>query len=290
MRALATALLTLALALGALGLAIAAPHRGRTPEPKAATGGASGALQISNSLDGQAVFSAAAMRPGQTVTGSVRIGNAGDTAGRFSVHATDVRDTPGPYGGALSGRVQLALIDVTRADQPVTVFAGTPAAFATVDLGTFEPGAQRDYRVAAMLPDGGPLDNVLQGAALSFGLEWRATATGGGAPPAAVAPTPAAPSAAVAGEPVAQAPAASCVKRRRLSVRLKAPRGVRVRSATVKVNGKVTARVKGAKRRVRVRLRRVRGNRIRVVVSVRAMNGRSYKSKRSYPACTRGQS
>lgn len=291
MRALATALISVAMALGALGLAIAAPHRGRAPEPKAAFGGASGALQISNSRAGQSVFGAAAMRPGQTVTGSVRIGNAGDVAGRFSVRPADVIDAPGPYGGVLSARLQLALVDVTRAGQPVTVYAGTAAAFGAVQLGTFEPGAQRDYVVAATLPVDS--DNSFQGSALSLGLEWRASGAGGaGTPPGTGTPpptgtAPGTPAGGSPGSPPVPSPARQCVKRRRLTVRLKAPRGARVRSATVKVNGNVKARVKGAKRRVRVKLRGVRTARVKLVVRVRTSNGRSYTSKHSYSVCKR---
>jgi hypothetical protein len=68
-------------------------------------------------------------------------------------------------------------------------------------------------------------------------------------------------------------------------VRLAAPGGARVLAATVKVNGKVKARVKGAKPSVRVTLRRLPARRIRVEVSVSASNGRSYTSKRSYRPC-----
>ena len=53
-------------------------------------------MSIANSRDGQAVFSAAAMRPGEGVSGTVRIGNDGDVAGRFAVRGSGVQDTAGP--------------------------------------------------------------------------------------------------------------------------------------------------------------------------------------------------
>jgi hypothetical protein len=296
MRALATALISSAMALGAFGLAIAAPHQGHPREPRAALGGTSGVLQISNSREGQAVLTATAMRPGQTVTGGVRIGNAGDVAGRFSVRPADVRETRGPFGGLLSERLQLALYDVTR-PEPVAIYSGTPAAFGSIDLGTFERGAQRDYVVAATLPDGGLPDtdfggdNRFQGSTLSLGLEWRATASGGTGwtvtPPSAVAPPGTAPPASTGSDSLGRPRAGTCIKRRRLTLRVKAPGGARVLSATVKVNGKVKARVKRPTKRARVRLRRLPARRITVVVSVRASNGRSYTSSRSYNACKR---
>ena len=128
MRPLVTALASVVMALFALGLAIAAPHRGGPAEPKAAIDDASGALLISNSRAGEAVFSAPPMAPGETVSGDVRIGNAGQLAGRFSVGVTGVQDAPGPYGGRLSQRVQLALVDITGA--PVTMYSGTAAGLA----------------------------------------------------------------------------------------------------------------------------------------------------------------
>lgn len=292
MRALVTALASAAMALGAFGLAVAAPHSGGPDAPRAALAAASGAVQIANSRADEALFSAAAMRPGQGVSGSVRIGNAGDSAGSFSVRLSDVQDTPGPYGGRLSQRVQLALVDETDAARPVTLYAGTAAGFGAIELGTIEPGAQRGYRLAAALPsaDG---DNNFQGSALSLGLEWRASASGGAPVPTPVPPTTVAPTPAAGGDVLADthglAPAGACVKRRSLKLRLKAPRGLRVRSATVKVGRQVKARVTSAKKRVRVKTRGLPAGRVTFVVSVRASNGRSYTSKRRLSTCKRAR-
>ena len=190
MRTIATAVVSVAMALSALGLAMAAPHIGGQVAPKAVAAGASGALRIANSREGQAVFAAGAMRPGESVSGTVRIGNDGDVPGRFSVRGSGIEDTPGPYGGRLSERVQLRLIDVTDAQQPLILFAGLPGGLAELDLGTIAPGARRDYQLTAALPDGGLPgtatggDNRFQGSALSVGVEWVASAP-------APAPTPA---------------------------------------------------------------------------------------------------
>jgi hypothetical protein len=304
MRALGTALASVIMALGALGLAVAAPLRGQPEAPAAAVGDASGALLISNSRAGEAVFSAPPMRPGETVSGAVRIGNAGQVGGRFSMGVTGVHDTPGPYGGRLSERVQLALVDTTGA--PVMVYAGDAAGFGDVDLGTLAPGAQRDYRLSATLPDGGvPADgtlgdNVFQGAALSLDLEWRAVATddgsggggstgggsaGGGAPPATGSPDAGEVSELeVLGETLGLPSANRCVSRRGMRIRLRAPGGIRVLAATVRINGKLKKRVERFKQRT-VKLTRLPARRFRLTVRVRAASKRVYVSKRVYRPC-----
>ena len=153
MRAIATLLTSLAMALTALGLAFAAP--GGPKRVGLELQSASGAVHIANSRDGQAVFSAAGMRPGEGVSGTVRIGNDGDASGAFTVRPGTVEDTPGPNGGLLSTRVQLVLFDVTDVQHPVTIYAGPPAGLQAVALGTLAPGHHRDYLFAATLPDSG---------------------------------------------------------------------------------------------------------------------------------------
>ena len=66
MRPAATLLATLAMALGAVGLAVAGPGREVAPERLAA---ATGSVHISNSLEGRAIFGAEALRPGGSTTG-----------------------------------------------------------------------------------------------------------------------------------------------------------------------------------------------------------------------------
>lgn len=309
MRALVTAVASVAMALSAFGLAVAAPHAGRPNEPRAALASSSGALRISNSREGRAVFSTAGMRPGGVVSGSVRIGNDGGSPGRFSVLATDLADAPGPYGGRLSERLQLVLTDVTDPQRPLIVYSGAPAGFGASELGTFAPGAVRDYLVSATLPDGGlPAsasagDNRYQGSALSVGLEWRGVSD----PVAPLPPPPSAPPAVTAGPPPAPLPpsgagavepagealadalglprSARCVKRRRLTVRLRTPNRARVVAATIAINGRVRARVSGAKAGAPVKLRRLPKRRFKLSVSVRGADGRGYASVRSYRAC-----
>jgi hypothetical protein len=290
MRATATLLATLAMSLTALGLAIAAPG-GDDQDVRVALASAGGAVRITNSKEGQAVLNASAMRPGQGVSGTLRIGNAGDERGLFAVRPLALQDVPGEYGGMLSQHVELVLFDVTNVQAPKTVFAGRPAEFGQVVLGTIAPGAHREYLVAMTLPDSA--DNRFQGSSLTLGLEWLArpepVATATPNPPTAPAtptpvtptPTPARPITAELGLPSARA----CMSRRRFSIRLKAPKGTRVKSATIAINGKVKARVKGGRTRAPVNLRGLPKGKVTVKVTVRASNGKTYVSKRTYRTC-----
>jgi len=313
MRAVVTLLSSFAMALAAIGLAFAAPGGlGGDPEiARAQLQAASGAVSIANSHAGQAVFSAQAMRPGEGVSGTVRIGNDGEAPGRFSVRAAGVQDTAGPYGGRLSERVDLVLFDVTDVQQPVTVFAGHPADFEQVDLGTLTAGEERDYLFAATLPDGGVPgsdvagDNRYQGSALSLGFEWRAGAVAATTPtptptprpnptPApnpkptpTPTPTPPVTPPVVVADALGLPAASSCVKRRRLKLKVTGPDGAKVLAVTVAVNGRVKVRLKGAKARRPVSLRGLRKKRTKLKVTVRTSNGRTYTGTRTYRTCTK---
>jgi hypothetical protein len=303
MRSSAILFMSLAMAIGAVCLAFAAPGRSE-PGTMIELDNVSGAVTIANSRNAQALFSASAMRPGEGVSGTVTIGNSGDIAGAFAVRTAGVADTPGPNGGVLSERVVLRLFDVTDAGHPVPVFTGHPADFDAVDLGTFAPGEERDYLFAATLPEGGPNDNDYQGAGLSLGFEWQAGTTGLSTPTPTPTATPTKPKpkpkpptkprvtptptpvpvdmATVLGLPSST----KCYKRGKLKFKLKAPAGTKIVSATVAVNGKVKARPKGKKVRKAITLKRLRKT-ATVTVAAKVNGGRVYIGTRAYRACAR---
>jgi hypothetical protein len=315
MRAIVTILMSLAMALTALGLAFAAP--GGPKRTALELQAAAGAVHIANSRDGQAVFTAAGLRPGQWVSGTVRVGNDGDAAGAFSILRSTIQDVPGPRGGLLSTRVQLVLADVTDAQHPITMYAGLAAGFPPVALGTLVPGVSRDYRFSAMLPDGGVPgsslagDNRYQGSSLSLGFEWRATTANvvvtptptptprPTVPPVRPTPTPTPtpkpkppvikppviPSGDALGDVLGLPPARNCVSRRKFTIHLRVPGGARVKSATIAINGKVKARVKGGKTRAPVNLRGLPRGKVKVKIATKATNGHTYKSTRTYRTC-----
>jgi spore coat-associated protein N len=306
MRAAATILSSLVMALAAIGLAVAAPGPDLSG-PQASLAAASGGVSIVNSREGHAVLSATDLRPGQTVSGTVDIGNDGDTGGRFTVAATGVTDTP---RGLLSHRLVIGLADVTDAAAPHLVFAGTPAALGEYDVGTLAPGTSRTFRVTATLPGGGAGDNAYQGSSLSMGLEWHATVVATlSVPTATPTPATATPTPTPTAPPKAQPtptptpaptatpkparvsiadllglpPASHCVKSSRMTFKLKAPPGTKLGSAVVSAGGK-TLRLQGAKLRKAISLRGLRKT-VKLKVTARASNGRTYKASRSYEAC-----
>jgi hypothetical protein len=295
MRSAATLLLSLAMASAAFVLAIGAPG-GEPQFTRADLVAATGAVHITNSREGQALLSAAGMRPGGGVSGTVRIGNDGTAPGRFSVRAGGVQDSPGPGGQRLSASVRLVLFDITDVRAPVTVYAGPPAALGDVGVGTLAPGQYRDFLFSVTLP--GTADNRLQGAGMSLGFEWRATPAPVATPtptptpkpkpkptPTPV-PTPTAPPV-VTADALADAlglpPSRLCVARAGLRFRLKAP-SARLVSAKVAINGKVKARVRGATK-TRVTLRRLPKRRFKVTVAARTSDGKVYTATRTYRAC-----
>jgi hypothetical protein len=308
-RAVATLSGTLVLALAAIGLAVAAPGSGAAP--RAELSAASGAVRIANSRAGQALFSAGGARPGETSSGTVTIGNDGDVPGRFALARTGLSESAGAHGGLLSQQLRVVVLDVTDPSDPELVFDEEADKLGNLPLGIFEPGEERTYRVQATLPDGGlPAsatvgDNRFQGATLSLGLQWQATAVGGATPtptptatptptptPRAPAPVPPAPTPAPA---PTTPPAATgtlglptgCVNGGKLKLKLKPPAGTTVLTATVSANGRVAARLKGAKTRKPFSLSGLRGSRAKVSVSAKASDGLTYVAARTYKTCKR---
>jgi hypothetical protein len=78
-------------------------------------------------------------------------------------------------------------------------------------------------------------------------------------------------------------PARACTRTRRLAIRVRAPRGQRMRYARIYVNGRRVRTVRGRRARtVRVRIR----DNARVRVVLRARSGRTFIRERRYRACT----
>jgi spore coat-associated protein N len=295
MRATATMLTTVAMALGAIGLAVAAP--GGADLASARVQAASGAVHVSNSRAGQAVIDASDVRPGDSTTGTVTIGNDGDAAGTFLVAVTDLQ------AGMLSEAVA---IEIGEAGAGAPRYDGPLDELDQVGLGTLAPGAERTFQVRLTLAD--TAGNELQGAQLTFGLQWRATTVAAATPtPAPETPrpptnpttpttpttpstpstpaTPTAPSRSAA-DAIGLPAATSCVKSGKLKLRLKGPNGSKVVSATVSVNGRVKAKLKGATAGKAVSLRGLKKS-TKLKVSLKASDGRTYKASRTYRACKR---
>jgi hypothetical protein len=175
-----------------LGCAAVAARPSPRDVPRAEISMVSGELHVTNSRDGQAIFQAQGLSPGESVTGTVQLSNTGDLSGDLGFQQIEVQDQPGTNGGRLSDAVHLDVDDVTGgSDMPV--FAGQLGSFQGHSLGSIAPGEARTYRFTASLPDGGAPpsptsgDNAYAGSALTVRYLWTATApdpgdggTGGG--------------------------------------------------------------------------------------------------------------
>jgi hypothetical protein len=75
-----------------------------------------------------------------------------------------------------------------------------------------------------------------------------------------------------------------CASRRRFTIRLRAPRGQRLRSARVQVNGRRVRVLRGRRLRARIDLRGLRGT-VRVRIVARTRSGRRIVNERRYRTC-----
>ncbi len=160
------------------GLASPAP-------PHAILVDASGDLQVTNSREGQAILQTNGLAPGQSVSGTVQLANAGALAGDLGLTQVDLQEQPGANGGLLSNAIQLEVADVTGGDS-IPVFAGALDGLGNRGVGNLGPGKLRRFRFTASLPDTGrppdPTsgDNVYAGSGITVHYAWTATATDGG--------------------------------------------------------------------------------------------------------------
>jgi len=305
------------LALLALGLAFAPPGEGA---PKLQLAGADGALSLSNTKEGEAIFQVAAMRPGEEASGSVTITNTGTVDAALSLAPEAAVDSPGTGGGKLSNRLELHVVDVTTASAPVTLYAGTLKQMEATNVGSLTPGAHRTYVfVASVRPNGGA-DNAFQGAALTTGFRWSATgiasptptptptpsatpaptATGTDAgstpPPSTTPPAPATdpaaadPTGELLGAQLFTLPAATrkCVSRRKFAIHVRRPKGMAYTSIAVTVNGRTKVRLTGPKAKkvkATLNLKGLPAGKVTVTITAVTTTGRRAVSKRTYTAC-----
>jgi hypothetical protein len=257
---------------------VAAPWHAARATPRLLAANATGGLALTNSRAGQAIFTGRGLRPGGATAGAVSIGNPGSGRVAVTLAATVSGDQAGPAGGRLGARVQLQVLDVTHAR---VVYAGRLAALRSVALGTFAPRETRRYQFLASLPSLGAADNAYQGATLTSGFTWSATAVATATPaPRPIATT--APAPAVSAASVIRLPSAKRkLKGKTLTARFVAPAGRRVVRATTRV-GRGKLRRYGAVKRVRMSLRGQKARKLKVSVSVSLDDGTRLTLRRTY--------
>jgi hypothetical protein len=84
---------------------------------------------------------------------------------------------------------------------------------------------------------------------------------------------------------IALPPGKRCTRRNGFVIRLRAPRGQRLRSAVVFVGGRRAKVVKGRSLRKPVHLRRLPRGRVRIDVTLRTSSGRRISRSRTYRFC-----
>jgi Ca2+-binding RTX toxin-like protein len=178
-----SAVLTLALTMLVGSLAVIAVLAGRSKAAPRLQTEATGALTVSNSLDGRAILTVSGLAPGGSASGTVTIRNSGTVPGALVLSATGLHDTVGANGGVLSSALDLGLTDVT-AGSDAPVWAGKLGSMPDQPLLTLNPGDRRTYRFDVSLADGGSPDagsdgdNVLQGASTIVDYNWTVTQAG----------------------------------------------------------------------------------------------------------------
>lgn len=157
----------LAIALAALGIALAACLGGDHGAARAAVGNATGPL-IGSPLAGAAILSANGMAPGDVRTGYIDVTNVGDMAGTFALGASGLTPTP------LAHELDLDVRDVTAGRAPTVVYSGKLASLSSVALGDMAQNEAHRYRFSVSLPS--DADDSYQGASGTVTFLWSATA------------------------------------------------------------------------------------------------------------------
>ena len=135
-----------------------------------------GNLHHTNSKDGAAILTAAKMKPGDTVQGTVTIANDGDLAGTFSLSTSNLSDTAGANGGKLSDVLKVKIVD--QATPVVTIYDGLIKSVGTAAAGTFAAGASHTYQFTVTFPDAGTPgtattgDNAYKNSSMSIEFDW----------------------------------------------------------------------------------------------------------------------
>ena len=141
-----------------------------TPTSIANNAFASGSLTMTRSGSG-AIFSASAMKIGDTATGSVTITNTGTLAGAYTLD--------GSSSGSAALASQLHLTLYKDVDGGTAIYDGPLGSF-TTSLGTFAAtnGAHTFYFHVSLPTTGADAtDNVLQGLSATETFTWSATQT-----------------------------------------------------------------------------------------------------------------
>ena len=140
---------------------------------------ASGSLTMSNSKDTVAILSASGMKPGDSTSGTVDIGNTGSLSGTFTLSRTNL--TNSDAANPMSSQMNLVVKDCGNfASGTPTCDAGDPNVYSgtldamssAVALGTFAAGEQRRYQFTATFNSSA--GNAYQSDSTTARFQWDA--------------------------------------------------------------------------------------------------------------------
>ena len=174
-RLLSRSLLGTCAVLATVGAMVVADSRAR-PAPDVAGIAAHGALRISNSKAGKAILRGTAMRPGDSVSGTVTIAHTGGGPGLFELSSTNLVDRPGAGAGVLSERLRLVVEELSTAAGSARVYDGSLATLSADALGELRAGERRTYRLTVTFLGAERLGatNAYQTATSAAELDWTA--------------------------------------------------------------------------------------------------------------------
>jgi hypothetical protein len=156
--------------------AVALAQVGGSPRARAAVVATAGSFEISDWHEGQPIFAATGIAPGESAQGTVAIEDTGSVPVALVLRRGELVDAPGAGGGALSGRLQLTVVDVTEPAAPRTVYAGPLATMPDQPTGGLDPDQARTFEFTATLPEAGApsFQNAVQGASTTVAYSWVA--------------------------------------------------------------------------------------------------------------------
>ena len=157
--------------------AVALAQVGGTSRAKAAAIATTGSFEISNSDEGQPIFSASGIAPGGAAQGTVAIEDTGSDPVALHLRRGELEDVPGFGGGLLSGRLRLTVLEITGPATTRTVYEGPLDTMPEQAVGRLEGGEARTFEFTATLPDTGAatFQNAVQGASTTVDYAWVAT-------------------------------------------------------------------------------------------------------------------
>jgi hypothetical protein len=136
----------------------------------------SGKIRMSNSRNGTSILTMDDMRPGDSASGTVVIGNRSKVRGDFWLKKARLVDRIGPNSGPLSRCLLLQVTEKLGTRPPRVLYRGSMAKMPTIYLGAFRAKTKKRYLFTLSFPDqGSTLDNLFQGSAVRVDFRWYAS-------------------------------------------------------------------------------------------------------------------